>query len=74
MGSTGILQIVANSGRLYVRVMYNGYSGDEWTTFYRNVSSKIEQDAISCLVKNSRDVHAFVYTWAKKAPKDNEEV
>jgi len=74
MGAGGMLKIKSNDATLHVRILYAAYTKDKWTAFHRNVSSKTEQDAISCLVNNYRDVHAFVFTWAKKAKQDNEEV
>ena len=59
---------------LEIRLLQGGTVGVEWHTFYRNISSIADQDAIACLVNNPKINHAFVITWVKNGTENNEEV
>ena len=72
--SDGIVRIETGIGYLTISVLFAAYRSYEWTLYYRDVSSKAEQDAIACLVKNDQPVHAFVATWFSNAPNENKEV
>ena len=72
--SQGVVIIASYIGYLNIFVLSADYRTYEWTLYYRDVSSKAEQQAIACLVNNDQPVHAFVATWFTNATNENKEV